>query len=489
MVRFKNLVLGTPEDTPDNVVAGRAARGYGQDESQGQNNNTATNTPSTPVAKVQPVSIEPKVNTPVAKTGNTTTSAPLPTAAKTSTVETGATTPNVNASPTSKNATSKQIPAKPKTVKIPIKNGKKSGTVDIDTSVLMDWRENDLVKTETLEEEKKRLEEENKLRQEEEGEAVKIPHIEKYEEQKSLEDYLKQVKLMTPEEKEKALKKAKRKALFSAIGDGINALANIVGTHHGSTYIPQVSMTEKQKERWNKRMEKVKANEEKYYNIRQELAKLEDKRIQQNFNIDMMNRKNKHEDELARYEIELAENKAMNEKWQAVQSQYEAAIKEMEAASTPEELELAKENLRASIKAANALTNQRNTGAALNKARTVTEGTKQTYYRSGANKNNAQANLYNVKKTNAENNSKVVLTDGENEYTINKSEIDNNYGVLYNAILNDIPDLKPRGKTDRRTASEKKDIVRTYWGKSQSAKTILVGRSVSINGQPVEVYN
>ena len=342
-------------------------------------------------------------------------------------------------------------------------------------------------------EEEKRLAEEEEKRLAEE-EARKIPHIEKYDEELALEDYLEQVKLLAPEEKEKALKKAKRKALFSAIGDGMNALSNIVGTHYGSTYIPQTSMTDKQRERWNKRQEKWKANEEKYYNIKQELAKLRDKRLIQNINIDMMNRKNKQDDELAKWQIALAENKAISEKWQAVQAQYKAAIAEMEAAATPEQLELATKKLQSAIDASDALAAERKSATALNNAKKATEGTKQTYYKSAANnqtaqanKNNQQANYYGAKAVQVGNQTYFKVRSGDTEFSFPKGAVDNNYGTLYNAIVRDFGEKVPALKKVT-TAAQKKDIVMTYWSSSPSCQAEMAGLANKVNGGKVEKF-
>ena len=79
MIKFRNQVLGSPEEPPVNVEAGRAARGYG--EQKQDVNNVATTAATTPVSKVQPVSTEPRVNGATQTTSVATTSAKPPAAA------------------------------------------------------------------------------------------------------------------------------------------------------------------------------------------------------------------------------------------------------------------------------------------------------------------------------------------------------------------------------------------------------------------------
>lgn len=62
-------------------------------------------------------------------------------------------------------------------------------------------------------------------------------------------------KQSTPDEQKKLEKKKKREALFSAIGDGVSALANLYYTTKGanSSYDPEApTLTSKWKERWDK---------------------------------------------------------------------------------------------------------------------------------------------------------------------------------------------------------------------------------------------
>lgn len=419
MVRFKNLVLGAPEDTPDNVVAGRAARGYVQEENQGQNNNTETNTPSTPVAKVQPVSTE---------SNEKTETAPAP---DLSAPHGGMMAGRVNAGA-----------------------GVKGNTVEATTE------------TGTGTETQQRYK------------PVILPHLDKTQEEKTLEGYIKQIKQMTPEEKEKALKKAKRKALFSALGDGINAMANIFGTSHGSTYIPQVSLTEGQKKRWDDRMKKLKGNEEKYYMYERERAKLADNRKLKNMDIDMLNEKSKREADMANLEYNIKEYGLQS-------AQTKSLLDQLELLYKPEELQAKIDEINSRVE--------------LNQAKTTTEGEKQKTERTTQGKNNALANKYTSEANLANERTKyvgkstkgtVVITDGETEYELPNNVLENSYVQLYKDIIKDKPTLgKTAGGSEvQHTAAEKWDIVRTHWMESPTAMGTLAKMANTIDGAEIEEY-
>lgn len=71
---------------------------------------------------------------------------------------------------------------------------------------------------------------------------------------------------MTPEEKAAEAKRERRAKIFSAIGDGISALANLYFTSKGAPdmYNPSTSMSAKTKAYWDKLNAERKANEDKY---------------------------------------------------------------------------------------------------------------------------------------------------------------------------------------------------------------------------------
>lgn len=71
---------------------------------------------------------------------------------------------------------------------------------------------------------------------------------------------------MSPEEKKNEEKREKREKLFSAIGDGLSALANVYFTSKGSPnmYEPKTSMSAKTKEYWDKLNAERKADADKY---------------------------------------------------------------------------------------------------------------------------------------------------------------------------------------------------------------------------------
>lgn len=73
---------------------------------------------------------------------------------------------------------------------------------------------------------------------------------------------------MTPEQKEAEAKRERRAKIFSAIGDGISALANVYFTSKGSPnmYDPKTSMSAKTKEYWDKLNAQRKVDADKYNN-------------------------------------------------------------------------------------------------------------------------------------------------------------------------------------------------------------------------------
>lgn len=403
MVRFKNFVLGAPEDTPDNVVAGRAARGYVQEENQGQNNNTETNTPSTPVAKVQPVSTE---------SNEKTETAPAP---DLSAPHGGMMAGRVNAGA-----------------------GVNGNTVGATTE------------TGTGTETQQRYK------------PVILPHLDKTQEEKTLEGYIKQIKQMTPEEKEKALKKAKRKALFSALGDGINAMANIFGTSHGSTYIPQVSLTEGQKKRWDDRMKKLKGNEEKYYMYERERAKLADNRKFKNMDIDMLNEKSKREADMASLEYNIKEYGLQS-------AQTKSLLDQLELLYKPEELQAKIDEINSRVE--------------LNKAKTTTEGEKVKTEKSKQVYNYANANKANKTAENVEKGKVYQIVDDEgNVVEVDKGKFDINYPVLYDKMLKEGTIESPLFG-ENRSASEKKSLVLENLGRAKDSKEYFYMLSAD------EIYN
>lgn len=74
---------------------------------------------------------------------------------------------------------------------------------------------------------------------------------------------------MTPEEKAAEAKRERRAKIFSAIGDGISALANVFFASKGAPdmYDPKTSMSAKTKEYWDKLNAERKADADKYNNI------------------------------------------------------------------------------------------------------------------------------------------------------------------------------------------------------------------------------
>lgn len=74
---------------------------------------------------------------------------------------------------------------------------------------------------------------------------------------------------MTPEEKAAEAKRERRAKIFSAIGDGISALANVFFTSKGAPdmYDPSTSMSAKTKAYWDKLNAERKANEDKYNDL------------------------------------------------------------------------------------------------------------------------------------------------------------------------------------------------------------------------------
>lgn len=74
---------------------------------------------------------------------------------------------------------------------------------------------------------------------------------------------------MTPEEKAAEAKRERRAKIFSAIGDGISALANLYFTSKGAPdmYDPSTSMSAKTKAYWDKLNAERKANEDKYNDL------------------------------------------------------------------------------------------------------------------------------------------------------------------------------------------------------------------------------
>lgn len=74
---------------------------------------------------------------------------------------------------------------------------------------------------------------------------------------------------MTPEEKAAEAKRERRSKIFSAIGDGISALANVFFASKGAPdmYDPKTSMSAKTKEYWDKLNAQRKADADKYNNI------------------------------------------------------------------------------------------------------------------------------------------------------------------------------------------------------------------------------
>lgn len=74
---------------------------------------------------------------------------------------------------------------------------------------------------------------------------------------------------MTPEEKAAEAKRERRAKIFSAIGDGISALANVFFASKGAPdmYDPKTSMSAKTKEYWDKLNAQRKADADKYNNI------------------------------------------------------------------------------------------------------------------------------------------------------------------------------------------------------------------------------
>lgn len=406
MVRFKNLVLGAPEDTPDNVVAGRAARGYVQEENQGQNNNTETNTPSTPVAKVQPVSTE---------SNEKTETAPAP---DLSAPHGGMMAGRVNAGA-----------------------GVKGNTVGATTE------------TGTGTETQQRYK------------PIILPHLDKTQEEKTLEGYINQIKQMTPEEKEKALKKAKRKALFSALGDGINAMANIFGTSHGSTYIPQVSLTEGQKKRWDERMGKIKENEQKRAHYERERAKLADNRNLKNMDIDLKNEQSRRDADMANLDYTIKQ-------YGADSAQAQAMIDQLKLLYTPQELEAGIEKTKSYT--------------ALNNEKKKTE--KSTQYRNykQGDKAKKEGDLADERRKWVGKSTKgtVVITDGDTKYELPSNVLGNSYGQLYKDIVKDNPDLEKKSHT----AADKLDIVRTHWNESPTAMNTLAKLAIQVDGVEIEEY-
>lgn len=74
---------------------------------------------------------------------------------------------------------------------------------------------------------------------------------------------------MTPEEKAAEAKRERRAKIFSAIGDGLSALANVYFTSKGAPdmYNPSTSMSAKTKAYWDKLNAERKANEDKYNDL------------------------------------------------------------------------------------------------------------------------------------------------------------------------------------------------------------------------------
>lgn len=74
---------------------------------------------------------------------------------------------------------------------------------------------------------------------------------------------------MTPEEKAAEAKRERRSKIFSAIGDGISALANVYFASKGAPdmYDPKTSMSAKTKEYWDKLNAERKADADKYNNL------------------------------------------------------------------------------------------------------------------------------------------------------------------------------------------------------------------------------
>lgn len=300
---------------------------------------------------------------------------------------------------------------------------------------------------------------------------VVLPHLDKSQEEKTLEDYIKDIKRLTPEEKEKAYKKAKRKALFSAIGDGVNALANIVGTSYGSTYIPQVSLTEGQKKRWDERMKKLKDNEEKYHKYERERARLADNRKLKNVDIDLKNEQHRRETDLANLEYNIKQ-------YGLESAQAQAGIDQLKLYYTPAELQAKVEEINSRTK--------------LNEDRSETEKTNQGKNKALTYKYNQEGDLAGerIKYVGKSTKGTVVITDGETEYELPNNVLENSYVQLYKDIIKDNPLL---GKTEgglgvKHTAAEKWDIVRTHWMESPTAMGTLAKMANTIDGTEIEEY-
>lgn len=84
----------------------------------------------------------------------------------------------------------------------------------------------------------------------------------------------------TREELERERKRARRSAVFSAIGDGVSALANLYYTNHyaPSAYNPEQSLSKKSLERYEKLRKEREANNLKYVNAYINAAKADDYR-------------------------------------------------------------------------------------------------------------------------------------------------------------------------------------------------------------------
>lgn len=396
MDRFKNLVLGTSEEVPANVVAPHGGMMAGRV-------NAGANKPSTPVAKVQPVPTE---------SDKKTETAPAP---DLSAPHGGMMAGRVNAGA-----------------------GVKGNTVEATTE------------TGTGTETQQRYK------------PIILPHLDKTQEEKTLEGYINQIKQMTPEEKEKALKKAKRKALFSALGDGINAMANIFGTSHGSTYIPQVSLTENQKKRWEDRMGKIKENEQKRAHYERERAKLADNRNLKNMDIDLKNEQSRRDADMANLDYTIKQ-------YGADSAQAQAMIDQLKLLYTPQELQAEIDEINSRVE--------------FNQAKTTTEGEKVKTEKSKQTANYASANKDNKTAENIAKGKVYQIVDDEgNVVEIDKGKFDINYPVLYDKMLQEGTIPYPLLGANR-SASDKKSLVLENLGRAKDSKEYFYMLSAD------EIYN
>lgn len=84
-------------------------------------------------------------------------------------------------------------------------------------------------------------------------------------------------KHLSPEEIEKEKKRERQEKIFSAIGDGLSAMANLYFASQGAPnmYNPNESMSEKTKARWDKLNKERREDADKYFNARLKTAQLE----------------------------------------------------------------------------------------------------------------------------------------------------------------------------------------------------------------------